>query len=510
MDIATLIKLPYEYYMENVAEDFLRITGLDCSIKAAISKISECFLTAYEEGTLSEYKKDQKNKTITYYVFELDTFFKSSNERVLGYTLKNESYDSLEKPYFGMFVRRESLLRDRINGNVHIADIEFNSISDMNDFLDKLSNDCIVENWNFSSYRSSIQHPILKNYIENSYYQALFENKVCFNKNQESVCFNTGLLDPYFNELFIVCEYIIAENDTLFCYKLRNPRTIKKDNRLFGRYVVGKIPEPAYFYNDDSKLLFNSDISATEIDISNQHIFEDNIDRINDSLSSTQEKYDPATNISACVQKFKTAIAFSLALAKRNYKLIAPQFWPESGELQYLMPIYLEGKCEEQKGTAKEIALPNVALCLEKVDNIDGIRYRGTSILTLDMAYQNARLIAKPDSFWLEPDRITVSHEKSGSILNVGDIVDFKYVKEVYSKSECQNIIGLRGIVGEDEPAMLHISKLSPERVSQQELQRLKEVCTTKNISVKIIEKTSKGWGVSLIDVSPSFYDLIK
>ncbi|NLT48515.1 MAG: DUF3825 domain-containing protein, partial [Clostridiales bacterium] len=27
--------------------------------------------------------------------------------------------------------------------------------------------------------------------------------------------------------------------------------------------------------------------------------------------------------------------------------------------------------------------------------------YRGATILTLDMAYNNARLIAKPDVFWL-------------------------------------------------------------------------------------------------------------
>ena len=154
-----------------------------------------------------------------------------------------------------------------------------------------------------------------------------------------------------------------------------------------------------------------------------------------------------------------------------------------------------------------------MALCLEKVDNIGGIKYRGTSILTLDMAYQNARLIAKPDSFWLEPDRIAVSRDSSGSVLNVDDIVDFNFEKEVLGRADLnrnQNIIGLRGTVGDGEYAMLHISKITTAHVSQQEMQRLKEICSTGSIKVKLIEKTEKGWSVGLIDVSPNFYDLIK
>ena len=50
-------------------------------------------------------------------------------------------------------------------------------------------------------------------------------------------------------------------------------------------------------------------------------------------------------------------------------------------------------------------------LCLLKPDVADlalvvarvGDAYHGSTVLTLDMAYNNARLLARPDSEWLVP-----------------------------------------------------------------------------------------------------------
>ena len=500
MELNQLIKFPYEYYMDDVAEDFLRFTNKDISIKDATREIAQIFLDAHNNGNISEYSRPQNNKIVTYYIFDSLHTFKASNERVLGYTLKNENYPSQEQPYFGMYFLRESLLRDKVNSHIHIADITFESIFAMNNFLGSLANECIVENWNFKDYKSKISHPILKNYLANSYYQALYENKVHFNKNEKTACFNTGLLDPYFNEIFIVCDYDDCHDGILFQYcELRRPRTIQQNHRRFQRYVT-KTPELACFYEKTADLLFNSDINALEINIANQHIFEDNLERINDSLPPHQEKFDAKTNISACVQKFRTSIAYSLELAKRNYKLIAPQFWPENAEVQYLMPIYLDGKCEEQNGSSKEIAMPNVALCLEKVDNVEGIKYRGTSILTLDMAYQNARLIAKPDSFWLEPDRINASKDTNAPSYNAGDKVSFKFERELFSKKPDKPIIGLIGTIGDGVPAMLHIKNLAERKVNQEEMRNLVEICKQRVIEVSVIDHSENGWNVELTD----------
>ena len=71
---------------------------------------------------------------------------------------------------------------------------------------------------------------------------------------------------------------------------------------------------------------------------------------------------------------------------KRNYKTAIPQFY--KGKLQLLLPLCLTSK-----------AKADLALVVEKENNI----YRASTCLTLDMAVNNARLIAKPDDEWLKP-----------------------------------------------------------------------------------------------------------
>jgi hypothetical protein len=99
---------------------------------------------------------------------------------------------------------------------------------------------------------------------------------------------------------------------------------------------------------------------------------------------------------------FEGALKASLELSKRNYKFVAPQFWPATGKLQFLMPIYLEGVQEIKSEQSRDVLPPTVALSMELVHG----QYIGTTILTLDMAYQNARLIARPDGFWLDATKI--------------------------------------------------------------------------------------------------------
>jgi hypothetical protein len=79
---------------------------------------------------------------------------------------------------------------------------------------------------------------------------------------------------------------------------------------------------------------------------------------------------------------------------EQNYKTAIPQFhWgsrdeKEPGKLQLLLPLCLE-----------DVGRADLALSIDKMHGV----YRATTVLTLDMAYNNARLIARPDKEWLEP-----------------------------------------------------------------------------------------------------------
>lgn len=67
-----------------------------------------------------------------------------------------------------------------------------------------------------------------------------------------------------------------------------------------------------------------------------------------------------------------------------NYKIAVPQYF--DGQIQLLLSLCLINDNQ-----------PDLALTLTKKNGY----YQGHTCLTLDMAYNNARLIAKPESTWL-------------------------------------------------------------------------------------------------------------
>ena len=226
---------------------------------------------------------------------------------------------------------------------------------------------------------------------------------------------NTGLIDASFNELYLVCDVVPdSARDPLFRQEYRNPEIYKSSNRVFCNYSRNAPLEMATFYDDPGDLLFNWEVAQKPggINIADEHIFQDNMNRINLGLrdQALRFNFDNLQDIARCRQMFEGALKASLELSKRNYKLVAPQFWPATGKIQFLMPIYLEGVQAIQEGESKEVLPPTVALSMEMVHG----QYIGTTILTLDMAYQNARLIARPDGFWLDATKIFATSKNEG------------------------------------------------------------------------------------------------
>jgi hypothetical protein len=83
---------------------------------------------------------------------------------------------------------------------------------------------------------------------------------------------------------------------------------------------------------------------------------------------------------------FTGVVDTSIKKVVANYKLAVPQYHEK--KIQLLIPLFFENDNK-----------PDLALVLTKKDGY----YQGHTCLTLDMAYNNARLIAKPESNWLCP-----------------------------------------------------------------------------------------------------------
>ncbi len=223
------------------------------------------------------------------------------------------------------------------------------------------------EKWSFSS---SNDNTILKNYIEHTFLKIEEENKI-FEDNGRYALFNTGLYSTFYEAIF---GYFVPNKNP-------NRQTWYFDG-FYTSYQLGMMgivdyPPRANYFKNPEALVFD-----TNCDIFPQykHIFNDpdNFLRIPESIRNSAHK----------TVLFDGAIKRTKHMIDANYKTAVPQYF--KGRIQLLIPICL---VNENK--------PDLALVVSK--NEAGNQYFGHTCLSLDMAYNNARLIARPDSAWLYP-----------------------------------------------------------------------------------------------------------
>lgn len=287
-----------------------------------------------------------------------------TGEEIFAKCMANKRPGALQR-WFGLFfqaARREGFF---------IGDLCFRSWNDGARFLDELATMAIPEKWSYASYASKQNHPILKSIVEKTYERLKQQEKLI--RTPEQILFNTGLINTWFKEIYVVAD-IDPENP----HRFLNAHPVLENDRTVLDTFRNTKPQMATFFTRINDVVYDPDL---EIITDDAHILEDNFDRIPEEYKRMRK--------SQVFALFQAAVDFARIMARRNYKLIVPQFF--NGRIQFLMPIYLSG---EFTGP------PDFALALEKMNNC----YRGNTILTLDMAFQNARLIAKPETTWLSPD----------------------------------------------------------------------------------------------------------
>jgi hypothetical protein len=322
----------------------------------------------------------------------MDTSRKAHNgKNLLAYYERHKT----DKNWTGVFFATEPELNRIIKEKTmfRIGGILFENWRDGLQFLEDLKAKCIPEKWSYQNHQTGMPHPILKSYIENTFEKLLVEGdgrKIMKSDNGKHAIFNTGLLDRFFHEVFIILN-TITEDDEL---SYRNPfiMTSLTDLTKTGFSVDGKkikkfedLPEPAVFFTNINDVIFQPSIEIDRDYDRFTHIIEERRERF--------PKEDQERDSTELARKLDNAINDAIAIAKRNYKMIVPMYRPQEDKLQLLMPIYLSGSFTRK---------PDFALVL----NLEHGIYSPETILPLDAAYQNARLIAKPDELWLNPDDI--------------------------------------------------------------------------------------------------------
>lgn len=235
-----------------------------------------------------------------------------------------------------------------------------------------------AEPWDFSDSNEK-KFSILKNYL-NYYYQRLKEeSKILFTKDNEYCIFNTGLVtrnqeDIFaFFQIFKVNEFS-KDNHSQYFFK----SFLKHSDPILLEKFGELLPEPANFFEKPELLLINPKYKIIP-DI--EHIIEDNKNRFPAHL----QKSDNAE----LRRQIKGAIDDVTKKVRTNYKIAIPQYY--DGKVQLLLPLCLTSGSPN----------PDLALVVNKV--LGQEIYSAVTCLILKMAYNNARLIVKPQSEWLKP-----------------------------------------------------------------------------------------------------------
>lgn len=235
-----------------------------------------------------------------------------------------------------------------------------------NNYTEALSNKADKENWSNETYPNN---GILANYLIHTYKKLMSEKSVI--RKTEYGLFNTGLHTKYYDEIY--------------AYSSSNYNIEFLTGYELDEYGIESRPPRANYFMNPEQLVFDWHFP---IDVQFDHILDDerNKQRLPQSF---MEKDNKICILTGAIELMKKRVS-------SNYKLAIPQYY--EGKIQLLLPLCLDS----DKGK------PNLALAVTKLDTC----YQGHTCLTLDMAYNNARLIAKPESNWLIAESIEESNNE--------------------------------------------------------------------------------------------------
>ena len=254
-------------------------------------------------------------------------------------------------------------------------DVFLGTTEKYNQKLEMLARMAQPEKWTYKKIQDIDPYRILRNYIQFTYNRLEEENKFITSPDGKYRCMNTGLLTVYNQEIVA----IFAQNNMVDKQPWFFNGFFKETDKFFTTNFTA-LP-PLSDYSDNVKDLIYD--NSLELNLRKEHIIDDNFDRFIDAGYANKEL------ISVLLDSAKITLEKKL---KRNFKLALPFYYhnTETGEskIQLLAPLYFPG------------APVRLALVLNKVQSDANEYYEGVTVLPVEWAYMNSRLIVKPDEEW--------------------------------------------------------------------------------------------------------------
>ena len=313
---------------------------------------------------------------------------------------------------------RVSYVDDFVRETAHarFAFEKWATITSWEGMLRTLAETALPEMWDFQD-EVDVEHgrySILKGYLKYTFYHLQVENKICEDTELDIAAFNTGLV----NELYEPIYACFSKKDGAdrpwvfvgFC---------QAGTKSLGKKLVrafNPLPERAKYFTRKEDLLFNTE---QPLELDDNHILLDNISRLpldflEDELDSSEDARSIVAELKKCTDNERRASLFgelkaivgdnprllrrmmhslddakdlALKRVEWNFRTAVPAFYPRRNIMSLLLPLDLT-----------ENDAPDIALVCEPTESG---AYLGQTILTMRMAYNNARLVCRPDSDWL-------------------------------------------------------------------------------------------------------------
>jgi len=284
--------------------------------------------------------------------------------------------------------------------------------------LKNLAEKAVPEKWDFpgAHYDKPSKYPILSSYFIQTFRHLRLEDKILVSRRHNIAAFNTGLVDKYYRPIYACFK----ESDNLvtpwvFCEFCCAGET------GMGKILVAAfnpLPPRAVYIKDVTDFLMDTN---QPVYINFEHMILDNISRLpmkllmdevssddkarvileklakcqtpkekSDLFNQLREVLDSPMNsklLRNLKKRLEDAKDLAIMRADWNYRTAVPSYFPTRDKMNILLPLDLT-----------DDGMADVALVVERTDSG---AYQGQTILTMEMAYNNARLICKPESDWL-------------------------------------------------------------------------------------------------------------
>ena len=249
---------------------------------------------------------------------------------------------------------------------------QFAFVADIDESLAMLANLAQPESWEFRTSLATHKRSILFNYIHATFARLVNRAKIAFNGGGSRASYNTGLVTPDQQE--ILAYFVPLDVRRPDGVKWRLDRFCRESDPQLLEFA--RLPPTASYFTDPADLIYDVRLPLRK---NVDRISDENRARFPEPLRSTADNQQLRNSLSG-------AIDHAVRRVQRNYKTAIPQF--HQGRVQLLLPLCLTSP-----------ARSDLALVIDR--QRDG--YHASTCLTLDTAYNNARLLARPDTEWLQP-----------------------------------------------------------------------------------------------------------